>query len=65
MRDKKLELQNEVLGLIEKLKAIHAEIPEKKIRPLPEVPFIDFDVEYPERNLEVRDFSPSTLQTLT
>lgn len=53
VRGKKHALQMEVKTLIEKLKAIHSEIPDKYIKPLPEIPEIDFDVEFPEQNLEV------------
>lgn len=53
VRSKKLNLQKEVAELIDKLKFIHSEIPEKHIKPLPKLLEINYDLEFPERNLEV------------
>ncbi|XP_048505660.1 cilia- and flagella-associated protein 44 isoform X2 [Athalia rosae] len=52
VRSKKEALLTEVNDLIYKLKKIHSEIPEKRIKPIPTVPHIDYNVEFPERNLE-------------
>ncbi|XP_057334477.1 cilia- and flagella-associated protein 44 isoform X2 [Microplitis mediator] len=56
IRSKKMELQNEVVGLIDKLKFIHTEIPEKYIKPLPSLLEINYDIEFPERNLELEKY---------
>ncbi|KAF7998128.1 hypothetical protein HCN44_009526 [Aphidius gifuensis] len=56
IRSKKLTTQAEVKNLIEKLKLIHLEIPDKYIKPLPEIPQIDIELEFPEHNLELRDY---------
>lgn len=53
IRSQKETLLNEVDDLVLQLKKIHAEIPEKRIKPIPFVPQIDYNVEFPERNLEV------------
>lgn len=39
---------------IEILKIIHAEIPLNSVKPLPVVPAINVDIEFPERKLTVR-----------
>ncbi|KAG8038727.1 hypothetical protein G9C98_000282, partial [Cotesia typhae] len=56
VRTKKLNLQKEVAELIDKLKFIHSEIPEKNIKPLPKLLEINYDLEFPERNLEMEKY---------
>ncbi|KAH0534340.1 hypothetical protein KQX54_003166 [Cotesia glomerata] len=56
VRNKKLNLQKEVAELIDKLKFIHSEIPEKHIKPLPNLLEINYDLEFPERNLEMEKY---------
>lgn len=53
MRERKVKIVNEVQMLIKKLRNINAELPEKMTKPLPEMPVIDDDVEFPDKNLEV------------
>lgn len=53
MREKKINLQREILNLVEELKSIHAEIPDEYKQPLPEIFEINDSIECPEKNLEV------------
>lgn len=53
IRGKKEKLLNEVNDAVQRLKNIHAEIPEDRIKAIPIVPQINYDLEFPERNLEV------------
>lgn len=46
-------MQKEVVKLTEILKKIHTEIPLKNIKPLPDTPKLNLDIEFPEHNLEV------------
>ena len=55
VREKKAELIDNVRKLIKKLENISLELPEKMNMPLPILPIIDEDLEYPEKNLEVID----------
>ncbi|XP_008204820.1 cilia- and flagella-associated protein 44 isoform X2 [Nasonia vitripennis] len=57
LRTKKVELQKEVEQLIKKLKNIHAELPDKWIQPLPDPPIFDYDIEFPEKNLELESYT--------
>ncbi|XP_076749592.1 cilia- and flagella-associated protein 44 [Xylocopa sonorina] len=50
---KKQKMQNEVIKLTDLLKKIHTEIPLKSIKGLPYPPKLNFDVEFPEHNLEL------------
>ncbi|XP_043276979.1 cilia- and flagella-associated protein 44 isoform X2 [Venturia canescens] len=56
IRDEKLALRSQVFASIRKLKEIHAEIPNKKIKPLPIIPEIDDNIEFPEKNLELEKY---------
>ncbi|XP_046415054.1 cilia- and flagella-associated protein 44 [Neodiprion fabricii] len=56
IRSKKEALLCEVNDLVLKLKKIHAEIPEKRIKPIPTVPQIDYNIEFPERNLKFEQY---------
>ncbi|XP_034946338.1 cilia- and flagella-associated protein 44 [Chelonus insularis] len=58
LRDNKLKLQKEVINLVEELNSIHAEIPDKYQKPLPKVFDINWDVEFPEKNLELEKYIP-------
>ncbi|XP_026674087.1 uncharacterized protein LOC108630687 isoform X2 [Ceratina calcarata] len=49
----KERLQKEIVKLTEVLKRIHIEVPLKHIRPSPQPPKLDVDVEFPEHNLEL------------
>ena len=53
VRDEKQRLQKEIIVLTETLKRIHTEIPLKNIKPIPEPPKLNFDIEFPDHNLEV------------
>ncbi|XP_053983869.1 cilia- and flagella-associated protein 44 [Hylaeus volcanicus] len=53
VRSEKQRLQKEVMRLMEILKRIHAEIPLKSIKPLPQLPKLNFDTEFPEHSLEL------------
>ncbi|KAK0088856.1 hypothetical protein PV325_010453 [Microctonus aethiopoides] len=55
MREKKINLQREILNLVEELKSIHAEIPDEYKQPLPEIFEINDSIECPEKNLEVEE----------
>lgn len=54
MRTEKEHLHAKVLQLIESLKKIHAEIPLKSVKPLPVVPALNINIEFPERKIMVR-----------
>lgn len=53
IREKKLALQKESQDLVNKLKQIQNEIPEKNRKSLPSVFTIDYHMEFPEKQLEV------------
>ncbi|CAL7949001.1 unnamed protein product [Xylocopa violacea] len=53
---KKQKMQNEVIKLIDLLKRLHTEIPLKSIKALPYPPKLNFDVEFPEHNLELERY---------
>ncbi|XP_015431042.1 PREDICTED: uncharacterized protein LOC107187452 [Dufourea novaeangliae] len=57
---KKQRLQTEVLKLMETLKRIHTEIPFKSIKPLPQPPKLNFDIEFPEHKLELEKYTSMT-----
>lgn len=54
MRAEKEHLHTEVLHLIKSLKKIHAEIPLESIKPLPVIPTLNINIEFPERKIMVR-----------
>lgn len=54
VRTEKEYLHAKVLHLIKSLKKIHAEIPLKSVKPLPIVPALNINIEYPERKIMVR-----------
>ncbi|XP_076637400.1 cilia- and flagella-associated protein 44 isoform X1 [Colletes latitarsis] len=56
VRLKKQRFQKEAIRLIEILKRIHTEIPLKSIKPLPQLPRLNFDIEFPEHNLELEKY---------
>nr|XP_012143308.1 PREDICTED: cilia- and flagella-associated protein 44 isoform X1 [Megachile rotundata] len=55
-RSQKQKLQKEVTALSETLKKIHMELPPKSIKPLPHPPKINFNIEFPELNLELERY---------
>ncbi|XP_076666446.1 cilia- and flagella-associated protein 44 isoform X2 [Andrena cerasifolii] len=57
VRYEKQRLQKEVIGLTETLKRIHTEIPVKNIKPIPEPPQLNLDIEFPEHNLEIEKYT--------
>lgn len=54
MRTEKEHLHTEVLHLIKSLKKIQTEIPLKRVKPLPVVPELNINIEFPERKIMVR-----------
>lgn len=54
MRTEKEHLHAEILNLIKSLRKIHAEIPLKSVKPLPVVPTLNINIEFPERKIMVR-----------
>ncbi|KAG7187866.1 hypothetical protein KM043_013850, partial [Ampulex compressa] len=57
LKARKLEIRSEVLQFIEELKKIHAEIPEKHVKPLPMIPALAINIEFPENNLEMEKYT--------
>ncbi|XP_058801430.1 cilia- and flagella-associated protein 44 [Phymastichus coffea] len=57
LRARKVALRTEVEGLTKRLKNIHAELPEQWTKPAPEAPNFDYELEFPERNLEMEDYT--------
>ncbi|XP_076177015.1 cilia- and flagella-associated protein 44 isoform X2 [Ptiloglossa arizonensis] len=53
IRSQKQRLQKEVIRLMDILKKIHMEIPLKSIKPLPQLPKLNLDTEFPEHNLKL------------
>lgn len=53
MRTEKEHLHAQVISLIKTLREIHAEIPPKSIKPLPFVPVLNIDAEFPEKKITV------------
>lgn len=53
MRTEKEHLHTEVQRLIKSLKKIHAEIPLKNVKPLPTIPPLNINIEFPERRIMV------------
>lgn len=53
VRTEKEHLHTEVLHLIKSLKKIHTEIPLKNVKPLPVVPALNINIEFPERKIMV------------
>ncbi|XP_014209825.1 uveal autoantigen with coiled-coil domains and ankyrin repeats [Copidosoma floridanum] len=60
LRARKVELQVEVDLLLKRLKKIHDEIPEEQAKALPKPPAIDHDEEFPEKNLELESYVPTS-----
>ncbi|XP_011500262.1 PREDICTED: uncharacterized protein LOC105364098 [Ceratosolen solmsi marchali] len=56
LRTKKIELRAEVKKLTIILNNIHLEIPENAQKPVPNLPEIDEDVEFPEHNLKLETY---------
>jgi len=54
VRAEKEYLHTEVLNLIKFLKKIHAEIPLKNVKPLPVIPALHINIEFPDRKIMVR-----------
>ncbi|KYN22810.1 WD repeat-containing protein 52 [Trachymyrmex cornetzi] len=54
VRTEKEHLHTEVLHLIKSLKKIHAEIPLESVKPLPVIPALNINVEFPERKVMVQ-----------
>lgn len=54
LRDHKVHLVSEMKHIGERLVEIRGEIPAKMVRHPPAVPTIDDELEFPEKNLEVR-----------
>ncbi|XP_070529333.1 cilia- and flagella-associated protein 44 isoform X2 [Cardiocondyla obscurior] len=57
VRSEKEQLHTRVLNSIESLKKIHAEIPLKSVKPLPVVPALNIDIEFPERKLMIDEYT--------
>lgn len=53
VRAKKLTTQKESQDLVNNLREIQSEIPEKNRKPLPFIFSIDYNAEFPEKELEV------------
>ncbi|CAH2076495.1 unnamed protein product, partial [Iphiclides podalirius] len=62
LRQHKLRLVDRMKSIGERLTEIRAEIPHNKIKQPPPVPTIDDDLEFPEKNLEIK---PEVIQTGT
>lgn len=54
MRTEKEHLHTQVVSLIKTLREIHAEIPSRSIKPLPFIPTLNIDIEFPEKKVMVR-----------
>ncbi|KAG5315180.1 CFA44 protein, partial [Acromyrmex insinuator] len=57
VRTEKEHLHTEVLHLIKSLKKIHAEIPLKSVKPLPVIPALNINVEFPERKIMIEEYT--------
>lgn len=53
MRTEKEQLHAKVMSLIKTLREIHAEIPSRSIKPLPCIPTLNTDIEFPEKKVIV------------
>lgn len=53
LREHKVHLISAMKRISERLAEIRVEIPPKSVKPLPAIPQIDDDLEFPEKNLEV------------
>nr|XP_033337675.1 cilia- and flagella-associated protein 44 [Megalopta genalis] len=62
IRLKKQKLQSEVLALIQMLRKIQAEIPNKSVKPMPHVPILNVDTEFPELKLNLEKYVSMTEQ---
>ncbi|XP_029043385.1 cilia- and flagella-associated protein 44 isoform X1 [Osmia bicornis bicornis] len=56
IRSEKQKLLKEVNDLTEILKRIHMELPWKNIKPLPDLPKLNVDTEFPEHHLEIEKY---------
>ncbi|XP_025994269.1 cilia- and flagella-associated protein 44 isoform X2 [Solenopsis invicta] len=55
VRTEKEHLHTEVLHLIKSLKNIHAEIPLESVKPLPVIPVLNVNMEFPERKVMIEE----------
>ncbi|KAL2740588.1 cilia- and flagella-associated protein 44 isoform X4 [Vespula squamosa] len=62
VRAEKQALYPKVLQSIKTLKKIHTEIPKNNIKPLPNLPITDNDIEFPEENLQFEEYVSITVQ---
>ncbi|XP_076652358.1 cilia- and flagella-associated protein 44 isoform X2 [Halictus rubicundus] len=53
---KKQSLQTEVIQLLNTLKRIQSEIPNKSVKPLPQIPKLNIDIEFPEQKLDLEKY---------
>ncbi|KAL7301745.1 hypothetical protein TKK_0005740 [Trichogramma kaykai] len=58
MRQRKVDLIKEVEKLLKSLRAIQSELPDELTKPLPHLPSLDMDVEFPEKKLEIAEYTP-------
>ncbi|CAB0030340.1 unnamed protein product [Trichogramma brassicae] len=58
MRQRKVDLIKEVEQLLKSLRAIQSELPDELTKPLPHLPSLDMDVEFPEKKLEIAEYTP-------
>ncbi|XP_052756190.1 cilia- and flagella-associated protein 44 [Galleria mellonella] len=54
LREHKVRLVTQMKKIGERLSEIRAEIPQRQVKPPPLVPHIDDDLEFPEKNLEIK-----------
>ncbi|KYN07248.1 WD repeat-containing protein 52 [Cyphomyrmex costatus] len=57
VRTEKEHLHTEVLHLIKSLKKIHVEIPLENVKPLPTIPALNINMEFPERKVMVEEYT--------
>ncbi|KYN44488.1 WD repeat-containing protein 52 [Trachymyrmex septentrionalis] len=57
VRTEKEQLHTEVLHLIKSLKKIHAEIPLKSVKPLPVIPALNINAEFPEKKIMIEEYT--------
>ncbi|XP_011859838.1 PREDICTED: uncharacterized protein LOC105557260 isoform X2 [Vollenhovia emeryi] len=57
VRTEKEHLHAEVLQSIKSLKKIHAEIPLKSVKPLPVVPALNVNIEFPEKKITIEEYT--------
>ncbi|XP_018302310.1 uncharacterized protein [Mycetomoellerius zeteki] len=57
VRAEKEHLHMEVLHLIKFLKKIHAEIPLESVKPLPVIPALNINIEFPEKKVMIEEYT--------